>query len=63
LCYVDYSPEATKYLKAFIGDHYAYADKPALRALWESYNFCQFVENEGKKNEDSLLKSWSKALT
>lgn len=44
---IDHGPEATKYLKAFIGDHYVYSDKPVFRALWENYNSCQFVEDEG----------------
>ncbi|KAG6885732.1 hypothetical protein C0993_010559 [Termitomyces sp. T159_Od127] len=39
--------EATQHLKAFIGDHYVYSDKPAFQALWEVYNKCQFVENTG----------------
>uniref|UniRef100_D8Q6U0 Fatty acid desaturase domain-containing protein n=1 Tax=Schizophyllum commune (strain H4-8 / FGSC 9210) TaxID=578458 RepID=D8Q6U0_SCHCM len=39
--------EATKYLRAFIGEHYAYSEKPIFEALWESYNQCQFVEDEG----------------
>ncbi|KAG7093068.1 hypothetical protein E1B28_009360 [Marasmius oreades] len=39
--------EATIHLKAFIGKHYAYSDKPVFRALWDSYNECQFVEDEG----------------
>ncbi|KZT74047.1 hypothetical protein DAEQUDRAFT_682821 [Daedalea quercina L-15889] len=39
--------EATQHLKAFIGDHYRYSDKPAFRALWETYTNCQFVEDEG----------------
>jgi hypothetical protein len=45
----DHGPEATQHLKAFIGDHYAYSDKPVFKALWDSYNQCQFVENEGEK--------------
>ncbi|KAF4576273.1 hypothetical protein EYR36_001129 [Pleurotus pulmonarius] len=40
-------PEATAYLKDFIGEHYHYSDKPVFKALWESYNRCQFVEDEG----------------
>ncbi|KAG6816648.1 hypothetical protein H0H87_004291 [Tephrocybe sp. NHM501043] len=44
---IDHGPEATQHLKAFIGDHYAYSDKPAFKALWDNYNKCQFVENEG----------------
>ncbi|KAG5644193.1 hypothetical protein DXG03_008856 [Asterophora parasitica] len=39
--------EATKHLKAFIGEHYISSDKPAFRALWENYNDCQFVEDSG----------------
>ncbi|KAK7693162.1 hypothetical protein QCA50_002728 [Cerrena zonata] len=39
--------EATDYLKAFIGEHYNFSEKPIFRALWESYNKCQFVEDEG----------------
>ncbi|KAF5366879.1 hypothetical protein D9615_010537 [Tricholomella constricta] len=44
----DHAPEATQHLKAFIGDHYAYSEKPAFKALWDNYNNCQFVENEGE---------------
>ncbi|KAF8970848.1 delta 12 fatty acid epoxygenase [Flammula alnicola] len=44
-----HGPEATQHLKAFIGDHYASSDKPVFQALWESYNACQFVENEGER--------------
>ncbi|KAF8059791.1 fatty acid desaturase-domain-containing protein [Lyophyllum atratum] len=43
-----HGPEATQHLKAFIGDHYAYSEKPAFKALWDNYNKCQFVENEGE---------------
>ncbi|KJA16239.1 hypothetical protein HYPSUDRAFT_47552 [Hypholoma sublateritium FD-334 SS-4] len=39
--------EATYHLKSFIGDHYAFSDKPVFIALWESYNRCQFVDNHG----------------
>ncbi|KAF9260845.1 delta 12 fatty acid epoxygenase [Marasmius fiardii PR-910] len=39
--------EATWYLKAFIGDHYSYSEKPVFKALWDNYNDCQFVEDEG----------------
>ncbi|TFK53232.1 hypothetical protein OE88DRAFT_1626954 [Heliocybe sulcata] len=39
--------EATKYLKEFIGEHYAYSNKPVFSALWHNYNECQFVEDEG----------------
>ncbi|KAH9475531.1 Delta(12) fatty acid desaturase [Psilocybe cubensis] len=42
-----HGPEATQHLKAFIGEHYAYSNKNPFKALWESYNKCQFVENEG----------------
>ncbi|KAF8496630.1 hypothetical protein JB92DRAFT_3084729 [Gautieria morchelliformis] len=39
--------EATGYLRSLIGEHYAYSDAPVFRTLWENYNFCQFVEDEG----------------
>lgn len=42
-----HGPEATQYLKAKIGEHYNSCDTPAFKALWDSYNKCQFVENEG----------------
>jgi hypothetical protein len=35
-------------LKDFIGEHYAYSDKPVFKALWDTYNDCQFVEDDGK---------------
>lgn len=44
---IDHGPEATQYLKAFLGEHYIYSDKPVLKALWENYNDCQFVDNKG----------------
>ncbi|KAL1703086.1 hypothetical protein EV121DRAFT_174866, partial [Schizophyllum commune] len=44
-CY--HGEEATKYLQGFTGEHYAYSEKPIIEALWESYNRCQFVEDEG----------------
>ncbi|KAG6834654.1 hypothetical protein H0H93_008255, partial [Arthromyces matolae] len=39
--------DATPYLKAFIGEHYNFSAKNGFKALWETYNNCQFVENEG----------------
>ncbi|KAF8633792.1 hypothetical protein AX15_001262 [Amanita polypyramis BW_CC] len=42
-----HGPEATQYLKAFLGEHYVYSDKPVFKSLWDNYNDCQFVENEG----------------
>ncbi|KAJ7784936.1 fatty acid desaturase-domain-containing protein [Mycena maculata] len=39
--------EATQHLKAFIGPHYSWSDKPIFSALWDSYNRCQFVEDDG----------------
>ncbi|KIP07406.1 hypothetical protein PHLGIDRAFT_30042 [Phlebiopsis gigantea 11061_1 CR5-6] len=43
-----HGPEATKYLREFIGDHYNHSDKPAFKALWDNYNECQFVDSDGK---------------
>ncbi|KZT41645.1 hypothetical protein SISSUDRAFT_1042409 [Sistotremastrum suecicum HHB10207 ss-3] len=40
-------PEATKHLKAFLGDHYVYSDEPAFKALWRSYTQCQYIDDEG----------------
>ncbi|KAF5318801.1 hypothetical protein D9619_011052 [Psilocybe cf. subviscida] len=42
-----HGPEATQHLKAFIGDYYNESDKPVFKALWDTYNECQFVENTG----------------
>ncbi|KAJ7035913.1 fatty acid desaturase-domain-containing protein [Mycena alexandri] len=39
--------EATDALKAFIGEYYTFSDKPVFQALWENYNRCQFVDDEG----------------
>ncbi|KAJ7436439.1 hypothetical protein FB451DRAFT_1307487 [Mycena latifolia] len=39
--------EATEALKAFIGEYYVFSDKPAFQALWDNYNACQFVEDDG----------------
>ena len=40
--------EATRHLKTVIGEHYRYDDKPVFEALWDSYNACQFVEDDGR---------------
>ncbi|KAJ7291919.1 fatty acid desaturase-domain-containing protein [Mycena rebaudengoi] len=40
--------EATVSLKAFLGDYYVFSDKPVFQALWDSYNNCQFVEDDGQ---------------
>lgn len=39
--------EATQHLRKFIGEHYHHSDKPVFKALWENYNDCQFVEDDG----------------
>lgn len=39
--------EATGYLRKFIGEQYAYDARNPFAALWETYNDCQFVEDEG----------------
>jgi hypothetical protein len=58
-CTADHCPEATWHLKAFIGEHYIYSDTPVFKALWENYNSCQFVENEGETRV-LILQSWLK---
>ncbi|KAF5337898.1 hypothetical protein D9757_015100 [Collybiopsis confluens] len=42
-----HGPEGTEYLKAFIGEHYNYSEAPVFKALWDNYNECQFVEDDG----------------
>lgn len=42
-----HTPDATRHLKAFLGEHYVSDETPAFKALWRNYNFCQFVEDEG----------------
>ena len=44
---IDHCEEATHHLRAFLGDQYVSSDKPVFEALWENYNQCQFVEDEG----------------
>lgn len=44
---LDNGEEATQHLKAFIGEHYNFSDKPVFRSLWDNYNDCQFVDNAG----------------
>ncbi|KAJ7055576.1 fatty acid desaturase-domain-containing protein [Mycena amicta] len=39
--------EATEALKAYLGPYYNFSDQPAFAALWENYNRCQFVDDEG----------------
>ena len=43
----DHGAEATRHLQAFLGEHYHYSEKPVFKALWDNYNDCQFVEDEG----------------
>jgi omega-6 fatty acid desaturase (delta-12 desaturase) len=57
--FTDHGAEATQYLSAFLGDHYMRSSEPVFQALWNTYNECQFVEDEGvyfKVNmEDSII--------
>jgi len=41
------APEATVFLRSIIREHYHYSDEPIFRALWDTYNSCQFIEDEG----------------
>lgn len=43
-----HGPEATTHLRNFIGHHYKYSNQSVFKALWETYNKCQFVEDEGQ---------------
>ncbi|KIM76146.1 hypothetical protein PILCRDRAFT_826658 [Piloderma croceum F 1598] len=40
--------EATRHLKPVIGEHYRYDNKPVFKTLWDTYNACQFVDDEGR---------------
>ncbi|THH06484.1 hypothetical protein EW145_g4062 [Phellinidium pouzarii] len=40
--------EATGYLKKLIGEHYRQSNEPVFKALWKTYNECQFVEDDGE---------------
>ncbi|KAI0036033.1 delta 12 fatty acid epoxygenase [Vararia minispora EC-137] len=40
--------EATKHLRAFLGEHYRFSDAPVFKQLWKTYNDCQFVEDQGE---------------
>ncbi len=44
---LDHGEEATRYLKAFLGPHYNFSNQPTFKSLWDTYNRCQFVEDEG----------------
>ncbi|THH12756.1 hypothetical protein EW146_g7395 [Bondarzewia mesenterica] len=40
--------EATRHLQMFIGKyHHHHSDESVFKALWNTYNSCQFVEDEG----------------
>lgn len=45
--------EATKYLREAIGPYYMRTTKPTFQALWDNYNFCQFVDDEGTLAQSS----------
>lgn len=38
-----------------MGDQYHYSDKPVFQALWDNYNRCQFVEDEGMSATASFM--------
>lgn len=40
ISFPDHGAEATQHLKAFIGDHYHFSNKPVFKTLWENYNKC-----------------------
>jgi len=39
--------EATRYLKKFLGKYYLEDNTPFLKALWESWDTCHYVDDEG----------------
>lgn len=42
-----HAKEATKAIRAVLGEYYTYDRTPIVKALWKSYNRCKFVEDEG----------------
>jgi len=40
--------EATTYLKKFLGKYYNEDNTPVLKALWDSWGTCHFVDDEGE---------------
>jgi len=46
--FLDHGAEATQYLRMLIGEHYSHSNAPVFKTLWDTYNFCQFVEDEGE---------------
>ena len=47
--------EATRHLKPVIGEHYRYEDKPVFKSLWDTYNACQFVDDDGRGYQLKVL--------
>ncbi|QRV89512.1 Fatty acid desaturase [Ceratobasidium sp. AG-Ba] len=39
--------EATEHLASFLGNHYMRSSQPVFKELWDTYNECQFVDDEG----------------
>jgi len=39
--------EATKHLKKVLGSYYNYDSTPVLKALWDSWSTCHYVDDEG----------------
>ena len=42
-----HAEEATEKIKQVLGKYYLRDETPSLHALWRSYSYCQFVEDEG----------------
>ena len=49
-------------MKAFLGPHYHYSEKPVFKALWDNYNDCQFVEDTGEASLSHTVQMSMRAL-
>ena len=49
--------EATKYLREAIGPYYQRSSDPVFKAVWDNYNNCQFVDDEGRVSLTSSMQT------
>lgn len=47
--------EATRHLRRALGPYYLHTSKPIFQTLWDNYNFCQFVDDEGARVAQPFL--------
>jgi len=44
---IDHTEEATKYIKAALGEHYLSHEEYWIPNLWNNFHNCLFIEDEG----------------